>query len=280
MATTFPQAGVPDEAACTSYAREDGLGGPDELVVSQSIDPGDLRRLLETLAREDCAHCWKNFGPSGTLDALRRWENEQRPTQLFFFHVRRGGKLFIVAASAVADRLIGDFPYAGFCVLGRCYIIPEFRGQGLYRRILEYRLEYCRSRFGSTLSAIHIGTDNARIARILTSHPMSGWPGFVHLGEQALRVDQEIKMVEAYLLLVPAYVEKIKAALGGAHAPDPVIKLRDALAKMQSEPVRNLGTIIKQVATEPCAHQWFKDRDRAEIEKLALFCSSIPLVGF
>src|SRR5271154_3788852 len=116
----------------------------EELVVSQTIEPDDLRRLFRCLTCEDCVHSWKNFGADGTLEDLLEWENLRRPTQLFFFYVRRGGQLHILAASAVADRLTADFPYPGFCVLGRCYIMPEFRNQGFYRRILHYRLEYCK----------------------------------------------------------------------------------------------------------------------------------------
>jgi GNAT superfamily N-acetyltransferase len=280
MSITFSQTAFRDKQADAAYAPAQTVTGSSDLLISQSVDPDDLRHLLETLAQEDCAHSWKNFGPTGTLDALARWENEQRPTQLFFFYVRRGGKLLIVAASAVADRLIGDFPHAGFCVLGRCYIMPEFRGQGLYRRILEFRLEYCRSRFGSALNAIHIGTDNERVGRTLMNHRVLGWPRFIHLGEQELHVENKIKMVGAYLLLLPAYVDKIKDALGGAHAPACVADLRGALAKMDAEDVRNLGAIIKQVSTQAREPGWFDGRDRHEIEKLELFCSCIPLVGF
>ena len=104
---------------------------PDELVISRSADPGSLRRLLESLVSEDCVHSWRNFGPDGTADDLLRWENERRPTELFFFYLKHGGQM--VAAGAVADRLTRDFPHPGFCVIGRCCIMPEYRSRGFYR---------------------------------------------------------------------------------------------------------------------------------------------------
>jgi len=47
-----------------------GIDGVEDLIVTQSIDRDNLRRLLECLANEDCIHSWKNFGPDGTLDEL------------------------------------------------------------------------------------------------------------------------------------------------------------------------------------------------------------------
>src|SRR4051812_36519063 len=102
--------------------------GAEGLVVGQSVDPGNLRRLLESLAQEECvAHSWRNLNPEGTLEGLIQWENTRRPTKLFFFHRKCGDEMRMVAASAVADRLNRDFPHQGFCVLGRCCIMPEFR---------------------------------------------------------------------------------------------------------------------------------------------------------
>lgn len=257
-----------------------GVVGQEELVVSQSIDPDNLRRLLKCLVQEDCVHSWRNFGPDGTLDELLQWENRLRPTKLFFFYLKRGGELRTVAASAVADRLTRDFPHSGFCVLGRCYIMPYFRGQGFYRQILHYRLEYCRAQFGDALSAIHIGSVNERIERVITNHQLSAWPTFIHLGEEQLKVVGQVRMVGAYMLLLPEYVRKLRSALVGVHAPACVIELRNALGELEAGDIRNLGMLIKRTFGEACGHGWFDTHDSREIEQLLLFCRSVPLVGF
>jgi GNAT superfamily N-acetyltransferase len=252
----------------------------EELVASESIDPGNLRRLLECLVHEDCVHSWRNFGPDGTLEGLLQWENKHRPTKLFFFYLKRGGETHLVAASAVADRLTRDFLHPGFCVLGRCYIMPQFRGRGFYRHILRYRLEYCRAQFGNALNAVHIGSVNERVSRVITNHQLAGWPRFIHLGEEELRVAGQIRTVGAYMLLLPEYVGKMRKALAVLHAPECVVELRNALSDLETGDVRNLGRLIKEPFEEARAHGWFDERGSQEIEQLLLFCRSIPLVGF
>lgn len=251
-----------------------------ELVVSESVDPDNLRRLLECLVHEDCVHSWRNFGPGGTLDELLRWENRLRPTKLFFFYLKRGGETHMIAASAVADKLTRDFPHPGFCVLGRCYIMPQFRGQDFYRHILRYRLEYCRAQFGDALRAVHIGSVNERISRVVTNHQLAGWPKFIHLGEEELRVAGQLRTVGAYMLLMPEYVGKIRNALAGPHAPECVVELRDALSNLESGEISNLGVRLKEPFEEARARGWFDERSPQEIAQLLLFCSSIPLAGF
>lgn len=250
------------------------------LLVSRTVEPGDLRRLLESLRQEDCAHSWKNFDPDGSLDELLQWENELRPTQIFFFYVSQGGKNRLAAASAIADRLVRSFPHTGFCVLGRCYVMPEFRRLGLYRRILRYRLEYCRSRYGGALNAVHIGSDNQHVGRVLTDLPLPGWPRFVHLGNQELKVDTKTKLVGAYLLMEPAYLGRLRLELAGPQAPAEVDALRQRLAASEAGEPGELGMVLKQALESPVGSVWFAARSSREVDKLKLFCRLIPLVGF
>jgi hypothetical protein len=267
-------------SANIAVEHEAGALGAGRLVVSQSVDPGNLRRLLESLAHEDCVHSWRNFGPEGTLDELLRWENARRPTKLFFFYLQRGGETRMIAASAVADRLNQEFPHTGFCVLGRCCIMPEFRSQGFYRRVLSYRLECCRAQLGDELCAVHIGAVNERIRRVITNHGLPGWPRFVHLGEEALGVAGEVREVGAYLMLLPDYVRRLQAALAGDRAPAPVASLRDALSGLESGAVRDLGALVKEALEGARGRAWFDGRDAREVERLLLFCRSVPLIGF
>src|SRR5262249_46647668 len=143
--------------------------------------------------------------------------------------------------AAVADRLTGEFPHPGFCVLSRCYIVPEYRGRGMYRPLLQYRMEYCRKEFGDTLNGIHIGSAEDRISRVLLDHRLPGWPTFVHLGEEQLRISRAGRMVGAYMLLMPRYLQRIERELAGAGAPESVVELRRTLAGIGAEQVRGLG---------------------------------------
>lgn len=252
----------------------------EKLVVSQTIDPAGLRRLFEGLAREDCGHSWRNFGPDGSLEELLEWENRLRPTKIFFFHKKCGSELRPLAVGAVAEKLALGFPYSGFCVLGRCYIMPEFRGLGYYRRVLKYRLDYCRARFGSALNGVHIGSDNDRITRAISHHGLPGWPPFIHLGEEELPVAGEIRTVHDYMLFLPDYLRRIRDSLAGPCPPPCVIDLRKALHAMEHGGVRNLGFSVRVAFEEACARRWFDGRDASSLEHVLLFCRWIPLTGF
>ena len=252
----------------------------DELLIKESVSPENLRILLDSLSKENCAHSWRNFGPNGTLDDLLKWENERRPTEIFFFYLRRGGQLQTVGAGAVAYKLNKDFPHPGFCVLGRCIIMPEYRSNGYYRQVLRYRLDHCRTKFGRGLNAIHIGAVNERISKVIVDHGIPGWPNFTHIGEEDLKVADSVMRVGAYLLFMPDYVYRMLQTLDGADAPGCVIELRHALAGLESPDVRNLGLTVKAKYEEAKACGWFEKRDAFEIEQFLEFCRSVPLVGF
>lgn len=260
----------------------DGEVPASELVVTHEVAPSDLRRLFSCLHQEGAVHSWKNVGAEGQhrVEGLLEWENRRRPTQLFFFHVAHGDQLHLVAAAAVAETLTRTFPYPGFCVLSRCYIMPEFRGRGLYRRVLRHRLEYCRARLGDALRAIHIGTADPRIARAITTQPAPGWPAFTHLGKEELRVAGQTSLVHDYLLFVPEYVQRLQRALVGAGAPTCVVELREEVARIGFSDRCDLGVSLKKKFDEACAAGWFDDHDPLDFEQLLLFCRSIPLVGF
>lgn len=252
-----------------------------ELAITQTAEPADLRRLLRRLAQENCVHSWRNFGVEGTLDELLAWENRRRPTKIFFFYGAGAGGSGsrMVGAGAVADRLTGEFPHPGFCVLSRCYIMPEYRSHGIYRPLLHYRMEYCRQEFGDALNGIHIGSVEDRVSRVLFDHRLPGWPTFVHLGEEELRISGAGRMVGAYMLLMPRYVQRIERELAGAGAPRTVVELRRTLAGIGAEPVRGLGLLVQRARDDASAAGWFLDRGSEAIDQLLLFCRSIPLVG-
>lgn len=255
---------------------------PPELVVSADIDSADLGRLLMTVGSEDCAHSWRNvpLGARPTLDALVDWENRRRPTRLMFFYSKRGWDVRFVAAATVAEKLTHDFPYDGFPVLGRCYVMPEFRGLGLYRRILGHRLAFCQDRFGDKLRAVHLGTRDARISHAVSRSSGRGWPRFVHLGQEELHVAGDVTMVDDFLHFAPAYVRRLTSALEGPDAPAAVTELRRRLKMIDVDTDGDLAQWIRSRFDAACSVGWFDGRDSSEFERLFAFCRSIPLLAF
>jgi GNAT superfamily N-acetyltransferase len=253
-----------------------------QLVVRASAEPEDLARLFDYLRREECAHSWRNLDADcRSVRELLVWENELRPTDLLFFYAEHAGELRFVAGSAVAARISNEFPHEGFCVLSRCYILPEFRGFGIYRDILQYRLDYCVRRFAPGLSAIHIGTADPRVARVITRAVRPGWPPFIHLGEEKLHVSAQTRTVDDYLMLAPAYLQRMAAVLAGRVVPPGVLDLRRALGMLRgAEPARDVGLRVKRGFDDACAEGWFNTHDAAAFEELVAFCAAVPLIGF
>lgn len=254
-------------------------GLDEEFVVSTAASPRDLGLLLDSLAQEDSTHSWKNFDRTAGLDALLRWENSRRPTEVFFFYLRQGQDLQIVGTGSIAGYLNSRFTDPGFCVLGRCYIMPQFRGRGIYRRVLQFRLERCIARLGRHLKAIHIGSDDERIAHVITQ-PSPDWPRFHHLGEEALSIAGRTKRVNAYILFLPAYSHSLAHALEGPGAPPSLTALHGRITEAESAPLRNLGIGLRDALAGVQERAWLRERDCGSINQLMDFCRAMPLVGF
>lgn len=253
------------------------------LLVRSAVEPSDLDRLFDCLQSEHCVHSWRNTEARRrrSVPDLLKWENELRPTELFFFYVEEAGELCLVAGSAVAARMSNEFPHEGFCVLSRCYVMPEFRGRGFYDQILRYRLEHCVRRFGSRLNAVHIGTADSRVARVITHLSRPGWPPFIHLGEEELHVSAQARTVDDYIILAPAYLRRLEAGLVGRAAPGSIVEMRQVLGTLcGAEPARDIGLRVKRGFDAACTEGWFDDRDSADFEQLLAFCAAVPLIGF
>jgi hypothetical protein len=108
---------------------------------------------------------------------------------------------------------------------------------------------------------------------------MPGWPTFVHLGEEELGISGASKMVGAYMLLMPRYVQRIERELAGGGAPESVVNLRRALAGIGAEQVRGLGLLVQRARDDASAAGWVLERGSEAIDQLLLFCRSVPLVG-
>lgn len=255
----------------------------DSLLVTSSVDAADLQALMQSVRSERCAHSWRNFAYDGNVEHLQQWENALRPTSIFFYYcedAESASGLRLVAAATVADAIRRDFPFAGLPVLARCYIMPEFRGRGLYQQLVRHRLEFCRRRFGDGLKAIHLGTSDERIAQTITKD-IAGEPRFSRIGSQVVKAGEDLLVVGAFLHFTAAYRAELQQALSGDSPPPPVHLLRQLLATMMSAQASdNHALRVKEVFAEVCASGWFTARDASSIEQLLSLCRAIPLVGF
>jgi GNAT superfamily N-acetyltransferase len=253
------------------------------LLVSSVVEGQDLRRLLLGLRIERCAHSWRNFDPDGHLDQLVQWENTLRPTAIFFYYAQKDAQgapcdPHIVAAATVVDCVHAQFPHAGFPVMARCYVLPEFRGRGLYRHIVQHRLEYCRARFGAALKAIHLGTRDERIAQALGK--CGEGPQFVQLGSQMVKAGSDMCLVGAYVHLTASYAYDLAQALR-ADAESPSLNvLSQALTQMMSGAPGEHALALVQHYLEARSAGCFRDRDESSLLEMLDLCRAIPLVGF
>jgi hypothetical protein len=140
-------------------------------------------------------------------------------------------------------------------------------------------MEHCLKKFGDALNGIHIGSVEDRVSRVLSDHRLPGWPAFVHLGEEELSISGEGRMVGAYMLLMPGYIQRIMRELAGVGAPRSVVELRRTLARADTGQVRDLGLLMQQARDDARAIGWFSGRRSEAIDQLLLFCRSVPLIG-
>ncbi len=253
----------------------------DGLAVSRAVSAGDLRQLLHGIRVERCAHSWRNFDPDGSLEQLQAWENRLRPTTIFFYYGAPEGADAaaaprLAAAATVADVIRREFPHAGFPVLARCYVMPDFRSQGLYQRIVHHRLEFCRTRFAGELKAIHLGTQDERVARTVTR----GEPRFVQLGSEVVQAGDEACLVRAFLHLTPGYLASITSSLQGDDPPPPVRQLVQSFSQMLDGAPGDHALSLRERFASAQSTGWFAHHDPSSIEQLLTLCRAIPLLGF
>lgn len=174
------------------------------LVASKNIDDLELTRLIATIKEERCDHSWANYNGPKTIKSLTSWENDLRETEVYFYYC--DGEL--VGSATVAERINTRYEHNGFPVLGRCFITKQFRRQGFYRQIFKHRVQHCMKRFGGELKAIHIGTSNDRVRRVISSENRK--LGVLRkLGNEALALDGSEKIVGAYVFLFRTYLDQL-----------------------------------------------------------------------
>lgn len=251
------------------------------LYYSAKIQPQDLQQLLYCMRAERGAHSWRNFALDGSLDELQKWENALRPTTLFFYYEQEGppgeSRSRLLGAASVADKIHRDFPHSGFPILARCFILPAFRGHGLYRRIVQQRLDFCHSRFGDDLKAIHLGTADPRVVHHITARP--GAPvRFLRIGSQVVRAGDEDCLVGAFLHVTPTFTQALVQPLQ-ANAPPLVRALQECLAQLLAGAPGEHALTIAQGLAAAQASGGLADRNVSALMQLLALCRAIPLVG-
>lgn len=265
----------------------------DEIpVVRLSVLQSDWEHLLDSIRQERCAHSWRNFSPSGTFEQLVAWENALRPTQIFFYYCpspspssRQEGDantaeagLRLAGVATVADAIRREFPYPGFPVLARCYILPEFRARGLYRRIVQHRLAFCHERWGDGLRAIHIGTADDRVAQTLTGGGADR-PLFVRIGSQLVRAGEDICRVGAFLHFMPRYAQAMTQALCDPAGSAAEEGLRRALSRLHAGGTGEDGLEVCRLFGQLRDAGALGGRDVSSIAQFVSLCQAIPLAG-
>jgi GNAT superfamily N-acetyltransferase len=257
--------------------------GWSRLVASAHIDPGDVRTLLQEVAAESCAHSWRTCNPQWDAALLAAWENQRRPTEIIgYYGLRPGGTRQLVGVATIAHSIHREFPYTGFPVLARAFIRPGYRGRGLYGRLLEHRLSFCRRRWGSALKAIHMGSLEPRVWRVI-ARARPGWPRFVHVGDEELVIRGQPHVVRDFVMFTPGFGRSLLAAAGAPdrEAPEPVRALRDCLARMlRAETGGHHFHRVSGAYERACAGtDWFTRHDCAPIEQFLALCRAIPLTA-
>lgn len=202
-------------SALAVHPRQHAAFGWSALYATTADAAAWLPPLLEELRSGDSVHSWRRHvpasGPIGVADAARMLEREQalRPTVTFTYVAERpDGHREIVAAATVAEGVRADFPFEGFPVLARCYVRDVWRGIGLYRVILRHRYEYCVSRWGDRLRAIHLGSAEPAVWHVAMTTTELPAP-FVHIGDENLEVAGEVHRVKDLLAFAPGYARQL-----------------------------------------------------------------------
>jgi len=180
----------------------------------------DLVQLLAELADEDCGHSWRSHLSEirmGSAEEQAARLNQQmqafRPTALFVYFSRdHSGGTKAVALATISDRVQQDFLHAGFPVLARCFIRREFRGNGLYPYLVRHRVGLCRVHWGEDLCAIHMGAASPEI-RVALTRGVELDSGFVHVGEELLRVAGRDYRIEDLIAPTGTFLAHLHASL-------------------------------------------------------------------
>ena len=184
------------------------------LVACARLDMDALHIILDEMMSDACAHSWRRYVTrSGEIQCqavsdLIEHENKLRPTTFFTYYIMNGGRREVVGVATVAERIDMAFPHDGFPVIARSFIRHRYRGYGLYRAMLQHRIDYCLDFFGARLRGVHLGTKHPAVRHVASrlTGPVSN---FAHIGYESLDLGTETELMPDYLAFAPHFAEQL-----------------------------------------------------------------------
>lgn len=184
------------------------------LTARARLDEDALRIILEEMVNDSCAHSWRRYASctgaitQQSVSDLIECENRLRPTTFFTYYTMQGAHREVVGIATVAERIHMSFPHDGFPVIARSFIRHRYRGCGLYRAMLQHRMDYCQDLFGARLRGIHLGTKHPAVRHVASrlDGPVST---FAHIGYESLDIGCEVELMPDYLAFAPHFGEQL-----------------------------------------------------------------------
>lgn len=212
------------------------------LIATSEVIGSTLGPLLNELAQESCIHSWQGhlakvseISEDERVLSLLAADREQRPTTVFvYIGIAKDGSMTPVGAAAVAERIRADFPFEGFPVIARAYISRKYRGLGFYPFMVRHRLDYCVQEWGRRLRGVHLGSGDSKVWRTVSNGTYFSAP-FLFVGEEGLRVGDEVHKVRDFLSLTPSFRRILSEAMDrekDTESPDSLLyRAADAIQK-------------------------------------------------
>ena len=189
--------------------------------VVEGLERQSAGQLLLSLSGESGAgHTWRRFVAGKHLDAgtlvdlVESQLLKGRPTTCFtYIGETSSGEDVAVGFAAISAKVSVEFPFAGYPVLARAFIHPNFRGFGLYRHIVAHRVEACEQTFGTELMAIHMGAAVPAVSSVQRSR-IGYLEPFVKIGCEVLDLGEQKVDVVDLLAVSPRFMAELTDSLG------------------------------------------------------------------
>lgn len=182
------------------------------VIVKETVENEQLKPLLTELQQGDYGHTWRwfDFTQSSNISKdLYEFENKKRNTKIFYFYgITNKNEEVLFGAGTVSDKPNANFPFTGFPVIARSYIINNFRNSRLYFPMLKFRMDVCQELFGDQLRAIHLGSSNPRVFQTVKKKEI-GIP-FLFLGNENIGPSDECCIVRDFLWLTDEYRSQLE----------------------------------------------------------------------
>lgn len=250
-----------------------------DLMVSEKIGASDLKKLFDSLSIDECSHSWKYIKNHDDLSKIYEWENKIRETNILFFYFKKDNDISLVGTGSIGYGVNPKFRDPSFIVLGRCFILPKFRGKGLYRKLLHYRLKYSELK-KNQLDAIHVGTNDSRVEYLLEELGSTDEYTLLHLGFEYLNL-AATDAVKTFVLIKKSYKEKIFEDI--SHNQDSA-GMRELFTlfknQLSQNSAVNIGATLSQIANEYELNHWNLPTSAKNINKVIEFCKSLPTTNF